>query len=81
MNKKPKITNAMQEVAADILTTFMFCNNMEDVWKAWANTYKYYGLHDDPFTQCPCSDKEYCENSLEYDRQLMDMRYGNHDGL
>lgn len=81
MNKKPKITNAMQEVASDILTAFMFCNNMEDVWKAWETTYKYYGLHDDPFTQCPCSDKEYCENSLEYDRQLTDTRYGHHDGL
>lgn len=79
--KKPKITDKMQEVAADILTQFMFTRTMEDVYEVWKMVYEQYELCDDPFTQTPCSLKECCKNSLEYDRQLMMKRYGHCDGL
>lgn len=79
--KKPKITDKMQEVAADILTQFMFTNTMEDVMKVWHAVYGQYELCDDPFTLTPCSLKKCCRNSLEYDRQIMIERYGHCDGL
>ena len=70
-----------QEVAAEILTQFMFVNNMDDVNNAWDDIYKRYGLCDDPFTKCPCSPREYAKNSLEYQRQVAIERYGHCDWL
>ena len=76
-----KITDRDQRVAAEILTAFMFCNNMDDVNRAWKATYEAFALCDDPFTGCPCSSKEAEENSLKYRKQVMMERYGHCDGL
>lgn len=81
IKKEKIITNEMQEVASDILTVFMFVNNMEDFNKVWDDIYKKYQLNEDPFVGIPCSNKTYAENSLEYDKQLMIARYGHCDGL
>jgi hypothetical protein len=78
---KPKITKRDQRIVAKILTQFMFTTNMDDVMKVWKEVFDEYGLCEDPFTRTPCTPDEYCENSLEYDRQVMVERYGHCDGL
>lgn len=76
-----KITEKDRKLVAEILTKFMFTNNMVDVTNVWKEIYDQYGLCDDPFTQTPCTLKEYCENQLEYEKQIMIERYGHCDGL
>ena len=76
-----KITKAMQKVASDILTQFMFTKDMDDVNKVWDEVYEQYGLCDEPFTHTPCTPEEYAKNRLEYDKQVMMERYGHCDGL
>ena len=71
----------IQRVVADILTQFMFVRTMEDVHRVWQNVYDQYDLCDDPFTGCPCSNEEYADNNIEYQRQAMIERYGHCDGL
>lgn len=59
--------NIIQETVADILVRFMFSND----WSAtWDEIYDDYGLHNDPFTFCPVSDKEYDENCKEFEEQM-----------
>lgn len=81
--KQKKITPAMQkwaqEVAADILMEFTFIRNMDDVDEAYKRVFERYGLRYDPFTDTPCSPEEYDENREEWDRQMMEMRYGYSD--
>jgi hypothetical protein len=81
--KQKKITPTMQrlaqEVAADILTEFTFIRNMDDVHEAYNRVFERYGLCYDPFTYTPCSPDEYDENREEWDRQMMEMRYGYGD--
>lgn len=79
--KHRKVTPVEQQVAADILTRFMFCRTMDEVTDMWSKVFEQYGLHDDPFTGCPCTDKEYEDNNLEYSRQLMTEKYGYCDEL
>ena len=80
--RKRKLTDAMQEVAADI------CNQI--IMETWdgktldAVTFvncimEQYNLQEDPFTKLPCSCKEYAKNREEYDRQLMIERYGYYE--
>ena len=76
-----KITKRDQQVAADILTQFMFTRTMDDVAKVWDNIYQHYDLCSDPFTGVPCTIEEYFESRLEYDKQAMIERYGHCDGL
>ena len=76
-----KITKTMQKVAADILMHFLFTNNMDEVVETYNTVMKKYGLCEDPFTGCPCTSEEYCENILECERQTMIERYGHCDGL
>ena len=80
MKKKKKITPAMrrfaQEVAADILMEFTFVRTMDDVDEAYKRVFDRYGLCYDPFTYSPCSPEEYDECREEYDRQMMEQRYG-----
>lgn len=76
-----KITETKQKVAADILTQFMFTKTMDDVIKVWDNIYEQYDLSSDPFTGCPCSEQEYCRNTIEYEKQAMIERFGHCDGL
>ena len=71
----------MQKVAADVLSHFFYTKDMDEVLKAFKNVMDIYGLCEDPFTGFPCTPEEYCENSLEYDRQLADIKYGHHDWL
>lgn len=70
-----------QQVAAEILTQFMFARDIGEVLQTWENIYKQYDLCDDPFTHTPCSPKDYYKSKLEYDRQTMIDRYGHCDGL
>lgn len=83
MKRKPsaRTWKIMQEVAAEILTAFMFSNNMDEVHRTWKNLYKCYGLNNDPYTGCPCSDEEYADNTVSYQKELMFERYGHCDGL
>lgn len=76
-----KITKRDQQIAAEILTAFMFTKDMDEVLKVWHDIYSLYGLCDDPFTNTPCSSDEYCKLRLEYDKQLMIEKYGHCDGL
>jgi hypothetical protein len=76
-----KITERDRKLVAEILTKFMFTNNMVDVTNVWQEIYNQYGLCDDPFTQTPCTPQEYCKNQLEYEKQIMIERYGHCDGL
>ena len=79
--KKRPVTDKEQQIAAEILTAFMFTKDMDDVMRVWKSIYDQYALCDDPFTSCPCSSKEYLENKEEYQRQVMMERYGHCDGL
>lgn len=81
MSKQPKITKTMQRVAADVLSYFYYTKDMDEVIKNFKEVMDKYGLYEDPFTGFPCTPEEYCENSLEYDRQIMMERYGHCDGL
>jgi hypothetical protein len=76
-----RITEKDRKLVAEILTKFMFTNNMVDVTNVWKEIYDQYGLCDDPFTQTPCTPQEYCKNQLEYEKQIMIERYGHCDGL
>ena len=79
--KRKGPTTAEQRVAADILTSLYFLKSKEDFEKLCKDIYERYELNDDPFTNLPCSDKDYADNCLEYDRQTMMERYGHCDGL
>lgn len=74
-------TEKDRKLVAEILTKFMFTNNMVDVTNVWQEIYNQYGLCDDPFTLTPCTPKEYSKNVLEYEKQIMIDRYGHCDGL
>ena len=76
-----KITKRDRQVAADILTQFMFARTMDNVAKVWDNIYQHYDLCSDPFTGVPLTIEEYFESRLEYDKQVMIERYGHCDGL
>lgn len=71
----------IQRAVADVLTQFMFVRTMEDVHRVWKDVYEQYDLCDDPFTGCPCSNEDYADNNLEYQRQAMVERFGHCDGL
>ena len=86
--KQKKITDAMQQVAASILSDFEVLTmthngpyTFEEIWEIVDKNADYYDLCVDPFTRMFCTDKEYAENSLEYDKQIMISRYGHCDGL
>ena len=59
----------------------MFADTMEDAVDVWNNIYEKYNLCSDPFTGVPCTQEEYYESKLEYDRQTMIEQYGHCDGL
>lgn len=86
--KQKKITHTMQQVAVDILQDFevltMVHNGPYSAEEIWAIVQKHidsYGLCEDPFTRMICTSKEYADNSLEYDKQIMMNLYGHCDGL
>ena len=74
-----KITDKIQQVAADILTRLYFVNDMEEVIKVVKEMEEKYELCDDPFTHTPCTTKEYYENVKEYERQVMEERFGYYE--
>lgn len=78
---KPKITERDMKIAAEILTAFMFTKDLDEVIEVWNRIYKEFGLCEDPFTRTPCTPKQYCEYSAEYEKQTMIERYGHCDGL
>ena len=79
--KRRKISERDRCVAAEILTSFMFTRNIDEVMAVWNQVYEQYGLCDDPFTHTPCSPKEWSENLVEYEQQTMMNLYGHCDGL
>ena len=83
-----KMAGLFEAVAVDILQDFevlaMTHNGPYTFEEIWAIVQKHvdsYGLCEDPFTRMICTSKEYAENSLEYDRQIMMDLYGHCDGL
>lgn len=80
-NKKPTITNKMQEVAVDILERIIAAEwEGKPVGKEFYDSVMSdYELREDPFTHFPCTCKEYAKNREEYDRQLMVERYGYYE--
>ena len=81
MKKNRKITARDQRTAASILCDFRCTENMDDVIRVYNELVERYGLCFDPFTSMPCTPEEYCENQLEYEKQVMMERYGHCDGL
>ena len=88
MKQKKKITHQMQKVSVDILGDFevlMMTHNgpytFEEIWAIVQKHVDGYGLCEDPFTRMICTSKEWAENSLEYDKQIMMDCYGHCDGL
>ena len=86
--KKKKITDTMQKVAVDILQDFEVLTmthngpyTFEEIWAIMEKHAKNYELCDDPFTRMWCTTKEWAENSLEYNTQIMVDLYGHWDGL
>lgn len=80
--RKRKLTDAMQEVAADICNQIImetWDSDTLDVRKFVESIMEQYNLREDPFTKLPCSCKEYAKNREEYDRQLMIERYGYYE--
>ena len=74
-----RITDKMQQVAADILTRLYFVNDIDEVIKIVKEMEEKYELCDDPFTHTPCTTKEYYENIKEYERQVMEERFGYYE--
>lgn len=86
--KQKKITSTMQKVAVNILSDFEILTmkhngpyTFEEIWTIVQKHVDGYGLCEDPFTRMICTSKEYAENRLEYDKQIMMDRYGHCDGL
>lgn len=79
-NKK-RITDDMQTVAVDILTRIIIAEwDGKPVGKEFFDeVMKDYLLWDDPFTHLPCTTFEYQKLSEEYNRQLMEERFGYYD--
>lgn len=82
--KKPKITHAKQQVAADILNSFE-CLMMghkgdtytaEEIFAVMKREAEYYELCNDPFTHMYCTFKEFCESNKAYEEQLSMRDYG-----
>ena len=78
---KAHISKRDRKVAADILTAFMFADDINDAIAVWNDLFEKYELCSDPFTHTPVTPEEYAKNKLEYDRQTMIERYGHCDGL
>lgn len=70
-----------QRLVASLLTELMFCRDMVEVGEFCERVYNSYGLCDDPFTGCPCSEKDYVKQCEEYDKRTMIEKYGHCDGL
>lgn len=86
--KQKKITHPMQKVAVDILQDFEVLlmthdgpYTADEIIAIMDKHEKGYALCEDPFTKMLCTSKEYAENSLEYDKQIMIDIYGHCDGL
>lgn len=86
--KQKKVTHTMQKVAVNILSDFevlMMTHNgpysAEEIWAIMEKHAKNYELCDDPFTRMWCTNKEYAENNLEYEKQLACDKYGHCDWL
>ena len=86
--KQKKITHTMQKVAVDILGDFEVLTmthngpyTFEEIWDIVQKHVDEYGLCEDPFTRMICTSKEYADNRLEYEKELMIERYGHYDGL
>lgn len=80
--RKRKLTDAMQEVVANICNQIImetWDGDPLDVKKFVDSIMEQYNLRKDPFTKPPCSCKEYAKNREEYDQQLMIERYGYYE--
>lgn len=80
MKRKTTLTEKEQRVAIDFLENLIFSGiNVPEGF--FDEMMKRYELLGNPFTGLPCTFKEYCKNSVEYDRQCMFEKYGHCDGI
>ena len=79
--RKPKITDKDQRIVADILNTFIFCDNMEEIIENMERTARFFCLVKDDYAGCYYSPKEAYENSVQHQKDLMIDKYGHCDGL
>ena len=70
-----------QDIAANILVQFAFIKSMEEFLKSYNEIFNSFDLCIDPFTQLPCSPREYWKNRLEYEKQVAIEMYGHCDWL
>lgn len=79
MKKKQRaLTEKERKVAVDILEEVILANvQMPRGW--YDKIMERYQLMIDPFTQLPCTPDEWAKNTEEYDRQLMEQRFGYYE--
>lgn len=77
--KELRITEPMQRVAVDILTSLIFAKTIDEVYLIYNEMYNKYKLNEDLFTQLPCTNKEYSKSCDEYYRQSMIDRFGYYE--
>lgn len=78
--KKCKLTDKERRVAIWILEEYIYGHEGFDK-NFFDRIMDAFQLMTDPFTGLPCTPTEWEKNSYEYDCQLMEARYGHHDGL
>ena len=76
MRVENKITKEMQKVAFHILNHFEYINSMEELIEEFNKMRDYYGLCEDPFTRSVCLPEDYEKYCLEYNKQLMEEKFG-----
>ena len=81
-----KITPTMQKVALDILQElemYMLTHREypDEIMQTFRKMQEKYELCDDPFTRMICTPEEFYKNSLEYERQVSEEKYGHCDWL
>lgn len=87
MNNNFKISNKLQEHISSIVIDLiiMRCEENDNILDLLDDYIEelidQYMLEIDPFTGLPCSTKEYLNNSFEYQKQIMNEKYGHCDGL
>lgn len=84
--KQKKITPTMQKVAVDILEELeIYMMSVkeypEEIGQIFNKMCEKYGLCDDPFTRMICTPEEFYKNSLEYERQTAEEKYGHCDWI
>ena len=67
-SKLIKLTKREQDVAAEILTKFMFANSLEDMIRIWQSIYKEYKLKNDFFIKDLYGTDEFYKMQNDYEK-------------